>query len=155
MKDRKKVPDEEIFRASAYIASVTFASMKEMFGGAREIMNWLSKFKLLASLYPVLSLLMSASLGTDTCARLIAKRGKPVTWRTPLGLPIVQPYRKTTKHAMSVKTALMSVVIAKDDYGDLPVNTRKHQTAFPPNYVHSLDSTHMMLTALECHKAGT
>jgi len=29
----------------------------------------------------------------------------------------------------------------------LPVNKNKQKSAFPPNYVHSLDSTHMMYTA--------
>lgn len=88
------------------------------------------------------------------CAGLIAKQGKPVTWVTPLGLPIVQPYR-STRHKQIVSTALQQVVIVKDNHDDLPVNSRKHRTAFPPNYVHSLDSTHMMLTTLESNKAGT
>ena len=30
----------------------------------------------------------------------------------------------------------------------------KQKSAFPPNFVHSLDSTHLMLTAVECHKIG-
>ncbi len=30
---------------------------------------------------------------------------------------------------------------------DQPVNRMKQRTAFPPNYVHSLDSTHLMMTA--------
>ena len=30
------------------------------------------------------------------------------------------------------------------------VDAKKQATAFPPNFVHSLDATHMMLTALEC-----
>lgn len=32
----------------------------------------------------------------------------------------------------------------------LLVNVSKQTTAFPPNFIHSLDATHMMLTALEC-----
>ena len=35
-----------------------------------------------------------------------------------------------------------------------PINTRKQRSAFPPNYVHSLDSTHMMMTAMAMHNAG-
>lgn len=31
---------------------------------------------------------------------------------------------------------------------------RRNATAFPPNFVHSLDSTHMFMTALECYKRG-
>ena len=30
------------------------------------------------------------------------------------------------------------------------VNSMKQASAFPPNFIHSLDATHMMLTALEC-----
>lgn len=32
--------------------------------------------------------------------------------------------------------------------------THKQVDAFPPNFVHSLDSTHMMLTTLYCRKRG-
>ena len=34
------------------------------------------------------------------------------------------------------------------------VNVQRQKSAFPPNYVHSLDSTHMMLTATACRRAG-
>ena len=34
------------------------------------------------------------------------------------------------------------------------VNSQKQASAFPPNFVHSLDATHMMLTALECRAQG-
>lgn len=30
----------------------------------------------------------------------------------------------------------------------------KQKNAFPANFIHSLDSTHMMLTSLECHRHG-
>jgi DNA-directed RNA polymerase, mitochondrial len=30
----------------------------------------------------------------------------------------------------------------------------KQSTAFPPNFIHSLDATHMMLSAIACHRAG-
>ncbi len=33
-----------------------------------------------------------------------------------------------------------------------PVNPQKQSTAFPPNFVHSLDASHMMLSALACQK---
>lgn len=32
------------------------------------------------------------------------------------------------------------------------MNKSKQNTAFPPNYVHSIDSTHMMYTAIACTK---
>lgn len=33
-------------------------------------------------------------------------------------------------------------------------NVMKQKNAFPPNYIHSLDSSHMMLTSLHCERAG-
>ena len=38
------------------------------------------------------------------CARLIAKEGYGVSWTTPLGLPVVQPYRR--KDRQHVRTLL-------------------------------------------------
>lgn len=32
-------------------------------------------------------------------------------------------------------------------------NVMKQKNAFPPNYIHSLDSSHMMLTSLHCERA--
>jgi len=41
------------------------------------------------------------------------------------------------------------------DQGDqLSVHNTRHRSAFPPNFVHSLDSTHMLLTAIQCKKEG-
>ncbi|KAL0885911.1 hypothetical protein Bca101_009894 [Brassica carinata] len=34
------------------------------------------------------------------------------------------------------------------------VDVRKQRTVFPPNFVHSLDGTHMMMTAVACREAG-
>jgi DNA-directed RNA polymerase len=36
----------------------------------------------------------------------------------------------------------------------LPIDSSKHEHAFAPNFVHSLDATHMMLTALKCAERG-
>ena len=75
------------------------------------------------------------------------ERMTSVIWTTALGLPIVQPYRKAKKK--QILTALQSVFIA-DPNLPTQVDPVKQSAAFPPNFVHSLDATHMMLTALEC-----
>ena len=88
-----------------------------------------------------------------------------VIWTTPLGLPIVQPYRKTIRK--QIKTTIQSVYISDPNANaeglnliyylgmrylrcSSSVNGVKQASAFPPNFIHSLDATHMMLTALEC-----
>ena len=35
-----------------------------------------------------------------------------------------------------------------------PVDRVRQSSAFPPNYIHSIDSSHMMLTALACQRHG-
>ena len=49
---------------------VTLDSMGVLFNSARNIMSWLSE-----------------------CAQIVAKDGNPVQWTTPLGLPVLQPYK--------------------------------------------------------------
>ncbi|KOC63963.1 DNA-directed RNA polymerase, mitochondrial [Habropoda laboriosa] len=74
------------------------------------------------------------------CARIISSIFyENVEWITPLGLPIVQPYTKQKFHKNFIKNT------EKPD-------TMKQRNAFPPNFIHSLDSTHMMLTSLHCNK---
>ncbi|KAI6123071.1 hypothetical protein EV401DRAFT_2196047 [Pisolithus croceorrhizus] len=74
-----------------------------------------------------------------------------VVWTTPLGLPIVQPYRKTKRK--QIMTALQTVYIS-DPNSPAEVNSVKQASAFPPNFIHSLDATHMMLTALSGMKGN-
>uniref|UniRef100_A0A0N4ULQ0 DNA-directed RNA polymerase n=1 Tax=Dracunculus medinensis TaxID=318479 RepID=A0A0N4ULQ0_DRAME len=73
------------------------------------------------------------------CASEISKLMQPVEWITPLGLPVVQPYLE-----IGNKNGKLCL---------LPIK-HKQVNAFPPNFIHSLDSTHMMLTSLHCHKLG-
>lgn len=38
--------------------------------------------------------------------------------------------------------------------GEFQIMASRQRSAFPPNFVHSLDGSHMMMTALACSKAG-
>eukprot|EP00743_Colponemidia_sp_Colp-15_P004738 GILK01005103.1.p1 GENE.GILK01005103.1~~GILK01005103.1.p1 ORF type:complete len:1028 (-),score=159.11 GILK01005103.1:222-3236(-) len=127
LKDRLPDAEEtELYRMAVYLARLTLNSLGELFEGARQIMDWLA-----------------------LCARLIAQKQQPVCWVTPLGLPVVQPYRKADSY--SVHTVMQTIILAPE--GDqLPVHSNRQRSAFPPNYVHSLDSTHMLMTAVECKK---
>jgi DNA-directed RNA polymerase, mitochondrial len=82
-------------------------------------------------------------------------RGQNVEWVTPLGLPIVQPYTKETKqHGLNTKSKSKYIAenFSMDSFGR--PNVMKQKNAFPPNFIHSLDSSHMMLTSLYCEQQG-
>jgi len=128
LRDQCAVPDEDLFAASVYVTKVTFDAMQSMFTQARQIMSWLG----------------------DT-ARAVSRTGATMAWTTPIGIPVEQHYRRPGR--LQVKTLLQSVILAEHS-DDLPVLVQKQRSAFPPNYVHSLDSTHMFKTAKACHDSG-
>lgn len=118
----------EIFQSCGYLATVTMEVIGDLFSGARGTMNWLT-----------------------ACARLIAQHGYPVAWISPIGLPAIQPYRQR-KGATLV--TLMQTISLVNEGDNLPIHKRRQVTAFPPNFIHSLDSSHMLLTALEMDRRG-
>ncbi|KAJ6807007.1 DNA-directed RNA polymerase 1B, mitochondrial-like [Iris pallida] len=127
LKERDFISDDlEIFRASCYAAKTTLTALGEMFQAARSIMSWLGE-----------------------CAKVIASENQPVRWTTPLGLPVVQPYRTLGRHL--IKTSLQVLTLQRETD---KVMVKRQRTAFPPNFVHSLDGSHMMMTAVACRKAG-
>ncbi|KAK1629779.1 hypothetical protein QYE76_004094 [Lolium multiflorum] len=127
LKERGVIADDsELFGASCYAAKVTLTALGEMFEAARSIMNWLGD-----------------------CAKVIACENEPVRWMTPLGLPVVQPYRKLGRHL--IKTSLQVLTLQRETD---KVMVKRQRTAFPPNFVHSLDGSHMMMTAVACKKQG-
>jgi len=82
----------------------------------------------------------------------VAHSNDPVKWTTPLGLPCVQPYKRLTNRNIIV-TVLQNLTVI-NSLDDQPVNKSKQNTAFPPNFVHSIDATHMMYTAMKCRQKG-
>uniref|UniRef100_A0A915BIX9 DNA-directed RNA polymerase n=1 Tax=Parascaris univalens TaxID=6257 RepID=A0A915BIX9_PARUN len=95
--------------------------------------------KTFASLHDAFTSSMQLKVWFRQCAKAIVHLMYPVEWETPLGLPVMQPYLKLKKKHN--KLCLHPVMI-------------KQVNAFPPNFVHSLDSTHMMLTTLHCRRLG-
>ncbi|KAG5895035.1 hypothetical protein JTB14_014773 [Gonioctena quinquepunctata] len=126
LKDIPNFPKESVWAASSYLTGRTFDSLRTMFTSTREIQDWFTE-----------------------CARLISAVGcQHVEWITPLGLPVVQPYVKYKKVSMGPAYESFSM-----DKFEKP-NVMKQKNAFPPNFIHSLDSSHMMLTSLHCERAG-
>ncbi|EDW87211.1 DNA-directed RNA polymerase, mitochondrial [Drosophila yakuba] len=130
LKDIDDFPKDWVWPASTYLTTKTFESLREMFTSTREIQDWFTE-----------------------CARLISGVcSQNVEWVTPLGLPVVQPYnRQEMKH--SPRTGFKVSANMPMDMYERP-NILKQKNAFPPNFIHSLDSSHMMLTSLHCERQG-
>ncbi|KAJ6542761.1 hypothetical protein B0H19DRAFT_957630 [Mycena capillaripes] len=168
LKDRKDLPEEDCWLAASYLAKKVLSAIGDLFTGAKDIQTWLN----------LCARLISKSIPNERIeeaqtehkqkrtrtprdgeapktvlpdAQLRREQMTSVVWTTPLGLPICQPYRKTARK--QVFTAMQTVFIT-DPGSPAEVNTMKQASAFPPNFIHSLDATHMMLTAIECRVQG-
>ena len=130
LKERDAMEDNEQlrYRVSNYAARRTLDALNNMFSNARDVMAWLAE-----------------------CATIATSTGAPVRWTTPLGLPVVQPYQRSSQKR--VRTILQSFALKVTDEKN-PVMKVKQRSAFPPNYIHSIDSSHMMKTAVACVDKG-
>lgn len=183
LKERGDLPPDRIYSLAGYLAKKVFSSLGEMFNGARNIQDWLTdSARRIARSVPKETLQEAGILPFDSPEeeelskqRLEKEKAKAkskrkstkkkefsarhpsanqmtsVIWTTPLGLPIVQPYRRTGKKQV---TTLLQTVFIEDPDAARPVNPMKQSTAFPPNFVHSLDATHMLMSAVACYEKG-
>ncbi|XP_022336971.2 DNA-directed RNA polymerase, mitochondrial-like [Crassostrea virginica] len=122
----ESLPGELHLPASVYLARCTFKALEEMFSSARSIQNW---FTLIAQ-------------GLAKVCKM------PTQWIMPMGIPVIQPYLKESTE----KKFTMNYSI--DELMKLKVDSKKQRNGFPPNYIHSIDASHMMLTSLEMNRAG-
>jgi DNA-directed RNA polymerase len=75
-----------------------------------------------------------------------------MTWISPSGFFCRQPYRAVNNVILVTKNQHISLM--DDAQKNAPVNKRKQKLGFPPNFVHSLDASHMVMTAERCQLHG-
>jgi len=69
------IDEENLLAVANYLAALTLNAIKEMFLGAKEIMEWLA----------------------EAATQITKETKQPVKWVSPMGLPILQPYRNSTR----------------------------------------------------------
>jgi len=108
-----EIPREYIYHVSGYIASTVLACIGDLFSGAKAIQDWLTTAaRLICKSFPLerasetVKPLVKSTASSETA--VMDKTGKPVSrmakesmtsvvWTSPLGLPVVQHYRKTAR----------------------------------------------------------
>ncbi|KAF8229392.1 DNA/RNA polymerase [Tricholoma matsutake] len=167
LREKKALPQEDCWLGASYLAKQTLAAIGDLFTSATAIQQWLNICaRLISKSIPeeripeAMKEYRKKPMGAPKkhprvrklpVTRLKKEQMTSVVWTTGLGLPIVQPYRKSNRK--QVATTVQTVYIS-DPNSLAEVNTLKQASAFPPNFIHSLDATHMMLTALECRTQG-
>jgi DNA-directed RNA polymerase len=117
---------DETFKASVLLANTTMEAIGTLFERARAYMEHLKK-----------------------TAKTIAEDGHLVDWVTPLGFPVVQPYKRDRMATITTKMGRLRIRLDA-----VPPHPKKQSTACAPNFIHSVDSTHLFMTAHRCGQAG-
>ncbi|KAF9776654.1 hypothetical protein IL306_005121 [Fusarium sp. DS 682] len=150
---------------ATYIAKHIFSALGTMFRGAHDIQYWLGEIgaRVCKALTPAQldqlseetdnkpAVKRNAAVKTRELDELKTQFRSTVVWTTPLRMPVVQPYRKSVTR--EIRTCLQSISYPTQGQTE-PVDRRKQLQGFPPNFIHSLDASHMLLSALRCDELG-
>ncbi|OEL29363.1 DNA-directed RNA polymerase 2B, chloroplastic/mitochondrial [Dichanthelium oligosanthes] len=129
LKERGIIADDaELFGASCYAAKVTLTALGEMFQAARSIMNWLGDCAKVQAIASYLSFDIKSYCGLN--------------WI--IGFFDIDDF--------SNLDVLSFTIVLNESLNQVMV--KRQRTAFPPNFVHSLDGSHMMMTAVACKRQG-
>ena len=122
--------EDMLYKASMYLSRIVLDGMASVCPAAKAAMDWLSQ-----------------------CARIIVSKPirRAIEWVTPLGFPVVQPYRKD--RTIQIRTS-MSTLYLRSPSEKVPVAPGRQKAGFSPNFVHSIDASHMLAAARRCHQEG-
>lgn len=123
--------DKEIqAKAACWLNEHLWASIGEVVVKARAAMDWL-----------------------QDCSGKILDKYDVIQWKTPTGFVVHQDYRKVepmgTVRVLLFGGARWNISGA----GDKP-DRQKHRNGIAPNFIHSMDASHMQLVACEARKRG-
>ena len=108
------------FQHALYLSPKLWSSISEVVIAARAAMDWL-----------------------QDCASVLAKAGHPIRYSTPLGFPVDQASKHyTTRKIETQINGRLQLRFASDTD---KLDSRKQRQGSSPNFVHSIDATHLMM----------
>src|SRR5690606_2015988 len=78
-------------------------------------------------------------------SKVASSAGMPVTWTTPAGFPVLQEYREETGVRVTAHIGGRQCNLIVNIAGT-KLDRRRQTLGISPNFVHSCDASHMMLT---------
>lgn len=112
----------EYARAANFLSHFVWDAIGEVVVKAREAMEWLQK----------------------GARQLIKEGAKEIGWVTPSGFPAIQAYWEQSIHRINTKLCGGTKLQLGLDVDSPDVN--RHKNGIAPNFVHSLDASHLTLT---------
>lgn len=118
------------YHAAMWLSHVLYSSIRSTIKSAAAAMDWLRE-----------------------AAQVASKADLPLWWETPMGLPILQEYKKQKGRRVKVHWAgaRLEVTIQVDEE---KVDSRSQANGVAPNFVHSLDASHLQAVAAQAQREG-
>lgn len=110
------------FEAAAWLGPRVSGAIGEVVSAAESAMGWL-----------------------QDVARQAAKENRPVIWTTPTGFQVVQDYRTPNRKNVDLYYNGKRTRMTLREEG-ASLNKRQQANGAAPNFVHSMDASHMMMT---------
>jgi DNA-directed RNA polymerase len=117
--------------ACQWLSGIIYKSIGEVVIAARNAMDWLQQ-----------------------AARTVSQAGLPVTWTTPAGLPVQQAYYETDMKRIECMVGGMNIKPKFQVTDQASLDKRRQAQGISPNFVHSMDASHLMLSIGKCLDAG-
>jgi DNA-directed RNA polymerase len=110
------------YKAALYMSNLVWDALGDTVVAARRAMDWL-----------------------QDVADIAVQAGIPLRWTSPIGLPVLQDYREQTESILKVFVGGKRIRFAlKSDSSKL--SSRRQGSGVAPNFVHSLDASHLLNT---------
>ncbi len=119
------------WEAAAYLGALIWECVGEVVIAARSAMDWLQE-----------------------AARIATKADLPVVWRTPTGFVVRQEYTVANIKRIDFMMQDVRIRLSINEDTSHKLDIRKQASGVSPNWVHSLDASHMVRTINACREAG-
>lgn len=122
--------DGDGFTAASFMAKLIWNAVQKVVVKAAEAMEWLKG-----------------------AARLVASEGLPIRWVTPAGFPVLQDYRDTKDRRVDTFVNGARNTLTVSEHTD-KINKVGMANAISPNFIHSCDAAHLMVTVCRAKDHG-
>lgn len=120
------------FKAAMYLGGLVWEAVGEVVVAARAAMDWLQQV-----------------------ASIVSKDNLPINWVTPAGLLVQQAYRVSDMKDVETTFNKTRIRIKLDKSNGVgKIDKRRQASGISPNWVHSLDASHLMRTIERANAAG-
>lgn len=132
------------FKAASFMAAEIWQAVTKTLVKSVEAMNWLQKAASLAS--------AERLTGEKDAQGKPIMYSLPIRWSTPVGFPVMQAY--WDMKSRRIDTALQGRIQVVMQSATDKLDARKQANGISPNFIHSCDASHMMLTTVRATQEG-